>query len=674
MTKQNAYTEITNLWIQVRDGTRLAARLWLPKDAYENPVPCLLEYIPYRKRDFTSERDEPMHKFFAVHGYASIRVDMRGSGDSDGILEDEYLPVEQLDGVDVVNWLAKQPWCNGTVGMFGKSWGGITSLQVATYNPAPLKAIAPVGASVDRYYDDGGYFAGAHVGETIGWGAQMLGYNCRPADPALFENEKVWKRHWLVRLEKTPLFLLKWLSHPKRDDYWLQGTVLHQFNKIKCPIYVVSGWLDCWPNTVLRVMEKAKSLVWGMSGPWSHVYPTEPMPKPDMDYLNEMLLFWDATLKGRRNELYDKNRLHLYVQTDIPTDRRHMYRKGYWVAEPCWPSPNVTEETWYLGSSQLEKTPFAKEGDIRLVSSALDVGYASGEYMPMVAEADYQSMPGEQCYEDSQSIVFDSAPVQERVVIMGGPRASFRVATDMDCGMVVARLCDITPSGESCLITYGILNLAQRNGREMFADVKPNIYYDVKVRLNDIAHELKPGHRLRLAVSGNYFPMAWPLPKKATLSLDCFKSCLTLPVRLAPAEELPVRATFKRGSTKAEIDPRIRLTEWYSERFFKTEGKKSIMGTVMETPKTYFKKIDWTYWSRMDVTFETDKDDPLQAKATYVYLSELERKGFKAGTKSRLIFSCDEMHFILDAVIKAYHNGKKIFERTWDERVPRAIF
>ena len=133
--------EIPNLWIPLGDGTRLAARLWLPDDAEQDPVPALLEYLPYRKRDGTAERDSLTHPYLAAHGYACIRVDVRGSGESDGVLSDEYSQAELDDGVEVIAWLARQPWCSGQVGMFGISWGGFNALQVAALRPPALKAI-----------------------------------------------------------------------------------------------------------------------------------------------------------------------------------------------------------------------------------------------------------------------------------------------------------------------------------------------------------------------------------------------------------------------------------------------------------------------------------------------------------------------------------------------------
>jgi len=151
---------VENDWIPLSDGTRLAAKLWLPEDAEEDPVPAILEYLPYRKRDATAHRDSIRHPYVAGHGYAIARVDIRGTGDSDGIILDEYLPQEQEDAVEVLAWLAAQPWCTGSLGMFGISWGGFNGLQVAARRPPGLKAIITVGSTDDRYADDVHYNGG----------------------------------------------------------------------------------------------------------------------------------------------------------------------------------------------------------------------------------------------------------------------------------------------------------------------------------------------------------------------------------------------------------------------------------------------------------------------------------------------------------------------------------
>src|SRR5262249_41425653 len=143
--------EQENVLIPLADGTRLAARVWMPEDAADKPVPAILEYLPYRKRDGTIVRDALTHPYFAGHGYACLRVDMRGNGESEGIMLDEYAPQEQADALEVIAWIRQQPWCTGRVGMMGISWGGFNGLQVAALKPEGLRAIITLCSTDDRY-------------------------------------------------------------------------------------------------------------------------------------------------------------------------------------------------------------------------------------------------------------------------------------------------------------------------------------------------------------------------------------------------------------------------------------------------------------------------------------------------------------------------------------------
>ncbi|MFO8042315.1 MAG: CocE/NonD family hydrolase, partial [Alkalispirochaeta sp.] len=227
-TAGTGVTTLEHVWIPMRDGTRLSARVWLPETAVAaggrpgTPAPAILEYIPYRKRDMTRGRDGSMHPYFASFGYASIRVDLRGSGDSEGVLTDEYLPQELDDGEDVIAWLAEQEWCDGQVGMIGISWGGFNGLQIAARRPPQLKAVVSVCSTDDRYADDVHYMGGALLGDNISWASTMLAYNSMPPDPALVGDR--WREMWLDRLNGSGLWLKTWLEHQHRDEYWKHGS------------------------------------------------------------------------------------------------------------------------------------------------------------------------------------------------------------------------------------------------------------------------------------------------------------------------------------------------------------------------------------------------------------------------------------------------------------------
>ena len=248
-----AVREVDPDWIPLADGNRLAAKIWRPADAETDPVPAILEYLPYRRRDFTAQRDALMHPYVAGHGYACVRVDLRGSGDSDGVLTDEYLPLEQDDALEVIAWLAAQPWCTGAVGMIGNSWGGFNALQVAARRPPALKAIITSCSTDDRYADDIHYMGGCLLVEQLRWASTMFAHNARPPDPAIVGAR--WRDLWMQRLRESGLWLEPWLRHQRRDAYYKHGSVCEDFGAIACPVLAVGGWADAYTNAIPRLMQ-----------------------------------------------------------------------------------------------------------------------------------------------------------------------------------------------------------------------------------------------------------------------------------------------------------------------------------------------------------------------------------------------------------------------------------
>jgi putative CocE/NonD family hydrolase len=307
--------EIENVFIPLADGTRLAARIWLPEDAERNPVPAILEYLPYRKRDATTERDNLTYPWFAGHGYAGVRVDMRGSGDSDGLLEDEYLKLEQDDCLEVMRWIAAQPWCTGAIGMMGISWGGFNGLQVAARRPPELKAIITLCSTDDRYADDIHFMGGCLLTENLGWASTMFGYMARPPDPAIVGER--WRELWLHRMENEPLLVDTWLRHQRRDAYWKHGSVCENFAAIECPVYAIGGWADGYSNAVPRLLAGLKVPRKGLVGPWAHKYPHFAYPGPQIGFLQEALRWWDKWLKGKETGVMDGPMYRVWLQDSV---------------------------------------------------------------------------------------------------------------------------------------------------------------------------------------------------------------------------------------------------------------------------------------------------------------------------------------------------------------------
>ena len=346
--------EIENCWITLADGCRLAARIWLPADAEQDPVPAILEYLPYRKRDGTAVRDELTHPYFAGHGYACVRVDMRGNGESDGLMWDEYLKQEQDDALEVIDWITAQPWCSGTVGMIGISWGGFNGLQVAARGPEALKAIVTICSTDDRYADDIHYKGGALLNENLGWAMTMLSYSSRPPDPELVGER--WRDLWQERLENLPLLAENWLLHPHRDSYWAHGSVCEDFSAIKAAVFAVGGWGDAYSNAVPRLLAGLESPCLGLIGPWVHKYPHFAMPGPQIGFLQECLRWWDHWLKGKDTGILAEPLYRAYLMESTPPAASYDFREGRWIAEAAWP-PATPPMNLYLNAEGLASEP-----------------------------------------------------------------------------------------------------------------------------------------------------------------------------------------------------------------------------------------------------------------------------------------------------------------------------
>ena len=356
--------EIENTWIELSDGCRLAARIWMPESASSAPVPAILEYIPYRKRDQTAPRDELTHPYMAGHGYACVRVDMRGNGESDGLMHDEYLEQEQADCLEVIDWITRQSWCDGAVGMMGISWGGFNSLQVAALQPSALKAIVTVCSSDDRFGDDIHYKGGCLLNENFSWGTTMMAFTSRPPDPAL--RPDTWRDLWMNRLRNLPFFSANWLDHQRRDSFWRHGSVCEDYGRINAAVLAVGGWADAYTNTVPRLLECLSSPKRGIIGPWIHKYPHFAPPEPKIGFLQEMLRWWDQWLKGIDNGVDRDPQMVAYVQDWATPAAFYTERPGYWVTEPAWPGDGIDMRTLYLDTHHLDSTqPNASELKLR---------------------------------------------------------------------------------------------------------------------------------------------------------------------------------------------------------------------------------------------------------------------------------------------------------------------
>jgi hypothetical protein len=663
-----AVHELETVWVPMADGTRLAARIWLPEDAERDPVPAVLEYIPYRRRDGTRLGDDPMHAYWAGHGYACVRLDIRGSGDSGGVIHDEYTQREQDDAMEAIAWLARQPWCTGAVGMVGISWGGFNALQVAARRPPALKAIITCCSTDDRYADDMHTMGGALLCDNLNWGSLFFAIMARPPDPLVVGN--AWRDMWRARLDAVHPYFATWMRHPRRDAFWKHGSVCEDWTAIECAVMAVGGWADGYSNAVFRLLANLKAPRQGIVGPWGHTYPYNGVPGPAIGFLREGLRWWDHWLKGRASGIMAEPMLRAYVEDGIPPAAHHDERPGHWVAETSWPSAPSASLTLHFNADGLGTKAGRKSAIV--VASPQSTGLMGGEWCPYGLGGQSPELPPDQREDDGKSITFDGAPLAERLEILGAPVVELHLASDRPVATVVVRLCDVAPEGASARVTFGVLNLTHRAGHARPRALRPGAYQTVRVRLNDIGYAFPAGHRVRVAISTGYWPMVWPAPEAAALTLTTGKSRIELPVRegrpedasvrFAPPEHAPTGAsTTVRAPNRyrrIEQDLATGTTTFTVER---DEGVKRIEATGVETHL------------RKTTRYVIGERDPASARHENEIVLAFDRAGWHPRIEAWTALSATAEHFLIEADLAAFDDGRRVFARSWTTKVPRKL-
>ncbi len=660
---------VETLWIPLSDGTRLAARLWLPEDAERRPVPAILEYIPYRRRDGTRDGDDLTHPYLAGHGYACVRLDIRGSGDSEGVIHDEYSRQEQDDAVEAIAWLAKQSWCDGKVGMMGISWGGFNSLQVAARRPPALKAIVTLCSTDDRYADDMHFMGGSHMTGNLEWGSSFFSIMGRAPDP-LVVGER-WRELWRERLEAVRPYFAEWLRHQRRDDYWRHGSVCEDLKAITCAVMAVGGWADGYSNAVFRLLQGLGCPRQGIVGPWGHKYPHNGVPGPAIGFLTETLRWWDHWLKGRDTGIMAEPMLRAYVQDSVAPASHYDMRPGRWVAEPAWPSPNIRAETLFLHPARLEPRP--GEAVSLAVSSPQTTGAAGGEWCPYGLGGLGPELPTDQRADDAWSLVFDGEPLAETLEILGAPALEAEIESDRPVAILTARLNDVAPDGRVTRVTYGVLNLTHRDGHAAPAALEPGRRYRIRLQLNEAGHRFLAGHRIRLALSTAYWPIIWPAPEPVWLTILGGVSRLSLPrreprpedqrVRFAgPERPAPTRRRVIRpGAVHRRIEQDVGSGEQRIE-VLRDDGHSAIEEIGVETA---FHKV---------LRYRMHPDDPTTARAAAGYdIRHRHAQGWDTRIRTHSAIACTKSEFIVEADLEAFEGEVRVFSRSWTERIPRDL-
>lgn len=667
MPEKQEFRSIENTWIPLKDGTKLGVRLWIPISADKTPVPVVLEYIPYRKRDLERPRDDAWAKMFVPYGFAFARVDIRGTGDSEGLLRDEYLQQEQDDAVEIIAWLARQPWCTGAVGMRGISWGGFSSFQAAAMAPPALKAIMPQCATDNRYTDDAHYVGGALTLDMYDWGAEFKNVLVGPPDPAIVGDR--WREMWLARLNAEGPVLAQWLSHQRYDGFWQHGSIATHYSAIKIPVYVVGGQIDSYRDFLPRSLEHLSVPRKGLMGPWGHKYPEIADPGPGLDWVTEEVRWWTQWLKGIDTGMMDEPMFRAYMERETAAEVWPKDVPGRWIAEPAWPSPRISMRTLFLNSEGLRTR--AGTPATLVCKSQETLGLTKREWFPWNMSID---LPPDQTPDDLRSLCFDSEPLTEDLEILGNPHLTVRLTSNRPVAKLAVRLNEVTPDNKSHSVSYGILNLTHREGHEHPTPLEVGRSYDIDVSCYFTAHCFKKGSRLRVALSESLWPMIWPSPQPVELRIVAGVSKLSLPVRPAGIADdpMPIKLLKNRIETEAKADTlsssRYEVTRMGPD----AHGRITLHKRLRDLPET-LTDIGTTVSEGSDWFMSIQEGDPNSSVWQLEWFIKLERGDWNTTTRSTLELSSTAEEFRIKESIAAWEGEAQVFHRAWDNRIKRDL-
>ena len=634
------------VFVEAADGTLLAVTLYLPDAPADGPFPAVLEALPYRKDDDCTSRDWQTYSYLAARGIAGIRLDIRGSGASQGVIEDEYTQAEHSDNVAVMEWAAAQDWCSGRLGMWGISWGGFNSLQTAMLRPPHLAAIAVMHATHDRFACDVHYVGGSlHAQEQGDWPTMMVAQNALPPDPDIVGEG--WLERWLDRLEHTPQWLGRWLRHQQRDAYWEHGSPCVDYQAITCPTLLIGGWHDPYVDGILALAEHLRCRRRLVVGPWGHERPATGVPGPTLDHFDLLARWFGHHLRGDDNGVMDEPPV-LFHLADEPSNALCRI-PGRWLALPEWPPPQ---------HDRLELAPRPRSG------TSWEGPQWVGVHAPVWYRVGVEV--GDSAPDDAASIVFETDPLDEPLRLVGAPEVAVTVTTDRPFGLVAARLLGVHPDGSTRLISRGSRNLAFPEDFSKPAVPTPRQPLRLRFGLRACAVTVPAGWRLRLAVAGADFPISWPPPGRFRLDVDPTDLLLSLPVLSADggraahvpeADVLPApAATVERSTASAEV---------------KREGRATTVRRRLGHTEHQPGRGDLTYTLDQSWLVTVEDDDPLSTRVEASARAALARPGWEVAASGRVSLTADDLAFRLVIAVEATYGADSVFRRSWREVIPR---
>jgi len=646
--------EQRHVWIVMDDGTRLAARLFLPA---ELPAPVILEALPYRMDDLTSSYSSEYERLCEEGGFVVCRLDIRGTGSSEGIAMDEYHPQEHADICETIAWLAAQDWCTGKVGMYGTSWSGFNSIQVAMERPPALGAIVPIYASDDRYTDDVHYMGGVlKAVDLVDWVIYMAAGNVLPPVPAVYGDG--WREEWLRRIEGTEPWLLRWLEEQADGPYWRHGSLRPRYDRITCPTMIVAGWADGYTNIALRAFEAMTCPRRVIIGPWAHMSTATSIPGPHIDLVPEIVRWFSRWLRDEQNGIDTEPPIAVFTRRSTRPAPDLAEMRGEWRAEPTWPAERLRSEV---------RRPIGEGRDEILVEG--DVGIAA--WISCAGKPPW-GLPGDQREDDARSLVYDWDPLADELDVLGHPRVRLRVTSPHPVAFLSAHLCDVFPDGTSALVSRGILNLTHRDGHVSPSPLEPRIPTSIDLELEATSWVFEPGHRVRLSLAGADWPNTWPPPHAGTLEVERSSVELELPILDGPPiapppvfQPPPPDTVSSDGSDRPQV-------VWRVER----EVLEDETRVVTSYGSTYDGPFDARISESYDGVVGTSRHEPGSAWARAETRYRIEWPEATVATEARLDFRSDsEAYYVVVDVVaeEEGHGGVGRVERRFERTIPREL-
>jgi predicted acyl esterase len=660
-------------WVPMRDGVKLAGTFFLPDSG--GPFPVIMEALPYRKDDLTASYFHEYRRLRDEGGYAVARIDVRGTGSSQGLAVDEYPAQEQKDLCEVIAWLAGREWCSGSVGMYGASDSGFNSIQVAAEQPPALKAIIAIYATDDRYNDDVHYWGGARRAlDFVDYPTYMVAMNALPPTPAIAGS--AWREQWKERVDRLEPWVLRWLQEQVQGPYWRHGSLRPDYDRIACPVMMIGGWADGYRNSPWRMMERLLVPKRLLMGPWSHRAAEASLPGPRIDWVPEMLRWWDRWLKDEANGVDAEPPITLFVRRSTKPEPDLDSMRGEWRYEAGWPLERGVEQEFRLSDAvaRNDADTLDVRGDVGPFGSISCAGH-----LPFI-------QPMDQRPDEAHSLVYDWGPLTDELEILGFPRLKVAVRSSAPVAFLSAKLCDVFEDGTSALVSRGFLNLTHRESHETPEALVPGELYEVTLEMDVTSWVFEKGHRIRLDIAGSDWPNMWPPPAPVTLTIERPACSLTLPVVDGPSP-ISERPTLAQPSAEAGRAAPPSGLDLENRKGVRGSGDSSIrpiyriehdvlgLETRVSIRHGSDSQLDDGPLSieRYDGDCDVSIDDPGQARARgrASYVLKWPQATFRSEVQSFL--HSDATTWYLEIELDVGRDGGANWSRRWELKFPREL-